>query len=309
MTAQETKTDNNSYEALKSYNPEGSDLRNVQCACLEILKKFREVCEKNHLRYYLAYGTLLGAKRHAGFIPWDDDIDVWMPRPDMERFLETCQEQMAPYTINFYTIDNDAFIRYRSQPCIEDHARRVGINIGGTIHAGYIWIDIMPLDGMPDSASARKIQCRLFRFWYMIIGFSRSSITGAFNPASKKGLKKFGMLLNDKLKIGKLFPIIKCLDAFEKLRKKYSFEDSRYIVGTTTTYTDKGVFLKKWFEGKRLMEYEGELFSVPSQTEKVLKRVYGDYMKLPPEESRKGSHFQVLNIEGKIDEKTGTVSD
>lgn len=292
-------------EDYSIYNAPGSDLRNVQMACLEILKKFRDICNKNGLRYYLAYGTLLGAVRHGGYIPWDDDIDVWMPRPDMERFLETCQEEMKPYVINFYKINNDAFIRYRSQPCIEDHAYRVGINIGGKVQPGYIWIDIMPLDGMPEKAWAIKEQCLKFRFWYMIIGFSRSSVIGAFNPASKKGLKKFGMHLNNCLHIGKLFNIEKCLNAFEKCRKKYSYENSRYIVGTTTTYTDKGVFFRKWFEGERKINYEGEMFSIPYEAEKVLRRLYGDYKKLPPADKRQGSHFQVLNYEEYLNGKKG----
>ena len=288
-------TDEMRKEDFSIYNAPGSDLRKVQMACFKILVKFRNVCEANNLRYYLAYGTLLGAMRHNGFIPWDDDIDVWMPRDDMERFLSICCEQMKPYVVNYYTIDNDAFIKYRSQPCIEDHTYRVGINIGGTIQPGYVWIDIMPLDGMPDTKFAIKWQCRKFSFWYMVIGFSRSSITGSFNPPSKKGLKKLGMQLNDKLHIGRLLNISKCLDAFERCRKRYPFESSKYIVGTTTTYTEKGVFLKKWFDRERKVKYEGELFAVPGEAEKVLHRLYGDYKQLPMPDKRKGSHFQVLN--------------
>lgn len=276
------------------------DLRDVQLACLDILKAFRAVCEKYRLRYFLAYGTLLGAKRHKGYIPWDDDIDVWMPRPDMERFLEIAPEEMKPYVINYYTIDNEAFMPYRSQPCIEDHSRPVGINLGGKIEKGYIWIDIMPLDGMPSDERAQKLQCALFRFWYMVIGFARSSEVGAFNPASKKGLKKVGMELNEKLKIGKLLDVRKCLDAFEAQRKRFPYRGSRYVVGTTTSYTDRAVFPHEWFRGRREMEYEGEMFRVPAGAEEILTKLYGDYRELPPVEKRGGSHFQVLNLEKEI---------
>lgn len=291
--------DNTATEDFGRYNAAGTELRTVQLSCLNILMKFRDVCEKNHLQYYLAYGTLLGAVRHKGYIPWDDDIDVWMPRPDMERFLEIANEQMRPYVINYYTIDNEAFMKYRSQPCIEDHTCKVGFNLGGKIVPGYIWIDIMPLDGMPAGREAVKLQCKLFSLWYILIGFARSSKVGAFNPASKKGIKKLGMVLNDCLHIGKLLNVEKCLDGFEALRKKYDYNESVNVVGTTTSYTEKAVFKKKWFEGKRELEFEGEKFRVPSGTEKILKRLYGDYMQFPPEESRHGSHFQVLNIDNK----------
>lgn len=283
-------------EDFSRYNATGSDLRTVQLSCFEILKKFRDVCEQNHLQYFLAYGTLLGAVRHKGYIPWDDDIDVWMPRSDMEKFLEIANEQMRPYVINFYTIDNEASMKYRSQPCIEDHKCKVGFNLGGKIVPGYIWIDIMPLDGMPENKYSRRLQCKLFSLWYMLIGFARSSEVGAFNPSSKKGLKKIGMELNDKLKIGKLLDVVKCLDGFENQRKKYDYDKSKYVIGTTTSYIEKAIFLKSWFGKRREMEFEGEKFRVPFGTEKILTKLYGDYMQYPPEEARHGSHFQVLSM-------------
>ena len=270
------------------------ELRKVQLSCFEILRKLKTVCDKHGLKYYLAYGTLLGAIRHKGYIPWDDDIDVWMPRPDMEKFLEICQEEMAPYVINYYTIKNNACFKYRSQPCIEDQNFRVGFDLGGTIKPGYIWIDIMPLDGMPDDKTAQKIQCKKFSIMYALIGLARSSRIGAFNKSQKNGIKKLGIKVNEITHIGRLLNVEKLLYRFDNLRKKYSFDSCDSVIGTTTSYTDKAIFLKEWFSGERYTEFEGESFSIPKDTEKILKCLYGNYMELPPIEKRVRSHFSKI---------------
>ena len=272
-------------------------LRTVQLACLEILKKYREVCEKHGLRYYLAYGTLLGAVRHGGYIPWDDDIDVWMPRKDFERFLKICESELSPYVINYYSIDNNAAFKYRTQLCIEDHKVRVGFKLGNGIKKGYIWIDVMTMDGMPKNRLLRKLQCRRFSFWYAVIGLARSSRIGASNPKGKKGIKKIAVKINSKLKIGRLIDIKKAFAGFKRTKMRYDFDSSEYVHGTTSYYTDKAVFRREWFDGERSAEFEGELFAIPSGAEKILKSVYGDYMLVPSPEKRGQAHFMLLDEE------------
>ena len=268
-------------------------LRDVQLACLNILKKLAEVCEKYEIQYFLAYGTLLGAIRHRGYIPWDDDIDVWMPRPDMERFLEIANDELRPYIINYYTIKNDSSFKFRSQPCIEDHTYKVGFSLGGEIKPGYIWIDIMPLDGMPNNHLLQKIQCLRFTVMYALIGFARSAEIGAFNEEKKTGLKKFGIELNKRTNIGRLLNIERQLTRFDKIKTKYEYSKSQYVVGTTTSYTTKAIFPKDWFNGKRVCEFEGFKFFIPDKSEKILEKLYGNYMELPPEDRREQSHFVI----------------
>ena len=275
-----------------------TELRKIQVGCSDILKRFSTVCEKNGLRYFLAYGTLLGALRHKGFIPWDDDVDVWMPRPDMETFLNNCHREMAPFTIRYYSFEDPKKKNYRYQPSIEDQKHMVGVNMGGRIRTDYINIDIMPLDGMPSNHAMQRIRCGVFRFWYMMIGFARSSLTGAHDPDSKTGLKKLGVRLNEKFNIGKYLNVEKCLASFDKMRKKYSYDDCDYIIGATSLYTDKAVFPKEWFSGERKLAFEGDLLCVPKEAEKVLEKLYGDYMKLSPEDKRRSSHISIYSLEG-----------
>ena len=271
------------------------ELRTIQLACADILKKFRDVCERNGFRYYLAYGTLLGSIRHQGYIPWDDDVDVWMPRPDFEEFLKIAEKEMDPFVVNYYSIENDAGFKYRTQLCIEDHNYKVGFLMGDGLKQGYIWIDVMAMDGMPDSCIGRKLQCKKFRFWYIIIGFARSSIMGASNKTAKHGIKRIGIELNERLNIGKLLNIRKCFDGFVRTKKKYSFESSSYVHGTSSFYTDKAVFPKEWFAGDRKGVFEGEEFSIPCCSEEILTSIYGDYLQLPPEDKRHSKHFVLID--------------
>ncbi|MEY8410128.1 LicD family protein [Lachnospiraceae bacterium 62-26] len=271
------------------------ELRKVQNACFEILKKFRNVCEENGLRYYLGYGSLLGAVRHHGYIPWDDDIDVWMPRKDLNQFLKLAEKQMYPYIINYYSIENNAAFKYRTQLCIEDHRFRVGFKVGNNVMPGYIWIDVMAMDGMPGSRMKRKIQCIKFSYWYAVIGLARASRMGVVNEKNKKGIKKIGVQINKYLKIGKLIDIKNAFENFVSTKTKYDFDESEYVHGSSSFYTDKAVFKREWFGTGRREEFEGEQFSVPSNAEMVLKTIYGDYMVLPDEDKRAKGHFDILN--------------
>lgn len=283
---------------MQKIKPADPELRKVQFACLEILKKYRDVCEKHGLRYYLAYGTLLGAIRHKGYIPWDDDIDVWMPRKDFEIFLKVAETEIKPYIVNYYSFDNNAAFKYRTQLCIEDASFKVGFKLGNGIKEGNIWIDIMSMDGMPSSRLHRKIQCKKFSFWYAVIGLARSSRIGASNLDTKKGFKKFAASLNNRLRLGRFINIVKAFDCFKKTKMQFDYDKCKYVHGSSSFYTEKAVFLREWFETPRYAEFEGERFAVPSEAEKILASIYGDYRKLPPVNNRHRSHFSDLHTKG-----------
>ncbi|MCQ2416654.1 MAG: LicD family protein [Oscillospiraceae bacterium] len=270
------------------------DLRYVQMACLEILKKVRDICEQYGLRYYLAYGTLLGAVRHKGFIPWDDDIDIWMPREDHEKFIKLARKAIKPYTINYFSVKNDAFFKFKPLLSIEDHRVKVGFDLDHSEKYGYIWIDIIAMDGMPTDPRKRRQHCKAFQLWYTIIGFARSNRTGVLNMESQSTIRKIGIKLNQITHIGDLLNPDKCIAGFKKCKMKYDFDTAKYVHGSTNAYIEKSVFKKKWFDGERKALYEGEMFSVPMGTEKILTQLYGDYMTPPPPEKRTQLHYHVI---------------
>lgn len=247
---------------------------------VEILLEFAAFCEKNNLQYFLAYGTLLGAVRHKGFIPWDDDIDVSMPRPDYDKFIKLYKEQMTDsrYQISAPgdAISKHSFVKiYDSKTVkIED-----GIEYKGNYPG--IDIDVWPIDGQPEDDET-------FAKWYKKLKFKYLLLFGAVSTLSYGSFKRRCKVLAVKIAAGKKE---KVLAQTEKLHKKYPYDKS-VKVGTTISYfnpkTDR--CLKEWYRESVLLDFEGYQLKAPVDYHKILTQVYGDYMKLPPIEQQVTHH-------------------
>jgi len=155
------------------------EFRHIQ---IDMLKQFISICNDNQLRYYLLGGSCLGAVRHAGFIPWDDDIDVGMPREDFERFSAIAKEQL-PEHLFFQTNTSDpeyinvfAKLRNSNTTYIETSAKNLNINHG-------VYIDIFPLDGISNNHFYHKIDKATVRFYNVII--SQNYISSIATPKEK----------------------------------------------------------------------------------------------------------------------------
>lgn len=268
-------------------------LRRLQLKELELLKRFADICDKNQLRYYLLGGTFLGAVRHKGFIPWDEDVDIGMPRPDYEKFLEIAQDHFkSPCCIDNHIINKEARFGFTK---IIDSSMRV-INYSSNVPVeGYAWIDIIPLDGFPDPGLGRAIHKMRLTFWRtlcLMIQFDElvdhKRKRGAFAAFLLKaaGLFKWafkGMDYNA------------CYRHLTKLLKKYEYDsDTADIINYLASKGFLEVYPRECFENLKLYDFEDARFAGPEDYDRVCSLVYGDYMKLPPEDQRSKHHLEVV---------------
>ena len=263
-------------------------MKDIQRVSLEILKFVTALCEKHNFRYALMYGTLIGAIRHQGYIPWDDDIDIMMPRPDYERFLAYCaehKEELGVYEIfnRFTHADYIYGITRVSDSRYEIIKEETSENCGMGI-----FIDVYPYDGLGnDHEVALQLLSKTRHYCDTIVDMTRvnQSVPAALNWKGSI-VYKWNRFVN------KFRGVKYYLEATEKLRGNYQFDQSEYV-GPLMWYFSKPhkvLFKRSFFDKLIKMPFEDGEFYVPSEYDALLRQAYGDYMQLPPVEKRIYQH-------------------
>ena len=249
----------------------------LQERILSIFLEFEKVCVQHNLQFYLSAGTLLGAIRHKGFIPWDDDMDVVMPRKDYELLIKHSDEWFSyPYELDCKEKTDNYPLRFAKvyDASTTMYSKKSPNYVGG------VFVDIFPLDGLPDGKMRQKFhvwKCRkLDRLLYF-------SIRDPF----KHG-KRFDSYLV--LFLQKLISSNSIYRKMKKIATKYDFETSEYI--TDHEFGLRGIFKKEALGNiPAKVVFEGhETFGI-AHWDYYLTTIYGNYMQLPPPEKRKTHHF------------------
>lgn len=256
-------------------------LKELQMFALDILKDVHLFCEKENIRYSLAYGTLIGAVRHQGFIPWDNDIDIYMPRPDYERFIKTYKSDKFQLAYFGKECKYDCLIAYAR---VFDNKETVAKNAHWIANPAGVWIDIFPLDGVPDNFDDFKdLYNALHDEWERIIPkkiqFKRVS--------HSQGLINKLKLLRKKLKQKNGLGGHKMQKEYNEKISQIPFDQSNYW--SQLTVMDNGPvehFPTSVFNERILLPFEDAQFYAIKDYDVALRAVYGDYMQLPPETDR-----------------------
>ena len=264
--------------------------KEVQQMSLDILQDFHDFCVKNNLHYSLSGGTLLGAIRHNGFITWDDDIDVQMPRPDYDRLIRTYTSEKGykVYSRELFGFDKKKMAYTHARICDTQKTYvDTGIRPWISEQVG-VWIDILPCDGISSNPQEAKKHLQqidsLARHAYWM-GVQYSAWSTIIKGKNLKEKVKFGLK-----KIASLGVKENVFDTLFRYRHKYNYATSEFFFATTH-YGMKEWQPKKNLEGFILHKFEDHEFYIMSGWNENLKSLYGDYMKLPPENQRESHDF------------------
>ena len=255
-----------------------NELREVQ---LGILRQFDAYCLAHGLNYQLFAGTLLGAIRHKGFIPWDDDVDVMMPRPDYERFRTLVRADPVGPDVELRSVQTTP--HYNAPFCKLIDTRTDGHEdyLRKDIRNG-VWIDVFPVDGLPADPAEREQFYQAQEKRHMLLQLASRPCHFTWNP----------------LKLGKrvaLYALYHHVDyqkvaaEMDEAARRYPFEDSEEC-SISVFYARKWTFRKEWCLSVERAPFEELTCNIPSAYNEVLTVMYGDYMTPPPEAERLGHH-------------------
>ena len=282
----------------------GFDLKRLQNTQLDIYKEVERICKKYNIEYFGTWGTALGAVRHEGFIPWDDDIDISMKWNDFKRFEEVCKTELSDKFF-LQNTDTDKYywnpytkIRINNTTSMDKKLNHMKCHYG-------ICMDIFPITPIPNSKISRAKQKSLINIYKglsyipyaLYISPEESGIKGKISKLVPNVLKRFLR----KIMIGNKH-INKIRNYLAREINKYDFDKCDYCGEILTGPYKRRVYKKEIFGESILMKFENEYIPIPKNYKDYLTYIYGEYMKLPDESQRVGHGDTIVDFEKSYEE-------
>ena len=258
------------------------EIRPLQMRMLRILEAIDATCKAHDLHYGIFAGSLIGAVRHKGFIPWDDDMDILMPRPDYERFIKHSKEWL-PAPFEFVCAENDP--KYPLPFGKVQDASTTLIERRHLSYLGGIYVDVFPLDAAPTNRVRRWFQFKHY-------GFLRQALYWIHRDPYRHGHGPSSWLF---LFTRKVTTMTSLQQKIRRLLTAYDYDKAQYVAD----YTDglKGVMPKSVEGVYAPYTFEGKVFMGVKNYDYYLKQMYGDYMQLPDMEHRKQHNFDLMELD------------
>lgn len=266
---------------------EDMTVKRMQSIVYEILCEIDSYCSKNGIKYFLSGGTCLGAVRHHGFIPWDDDGDIMMPRDDYEKFIRDFGH-LSGSKFRISTLENDKKWNLPYARIWDPHSRIIHKTIYGPSIG--VSVDIFPIDGV---SSDKKRRTKFYRRLKLL-----DTICTEAKRKKYKDRHRFVILRKLVSRIARLFGSHMFASMMNNLAKKVDYNTSEYVACSLPVhYGERETIEKKYVSDVVYMDFEDSRFPVPSGYDKYLSNLYGkDYMKVP-DAPNTGTHFEDWEIE------------
>lgn len=259
-------------------------------AILEIYDNFHLLCDRRGLRHYVIGGTLLGAVRHKGFIPWDDDFDVAMPRPDYEKFRQIVDRELPSHLrfVDRHNTPEFAKLFGKIQDIRTDRIKSIEEVVGHQLSNG-IFIDIFPIDGYPETGKSAVLHRFMMILYAMAYRFSARKNIRPATTINGRLARIAGSIVAPFLE--KVDTVDRYCDVMERFFTKFKYSDDGKT-GLAAFEIEKYFLVlgeKVWGDSVRLQFVDREV-DAPADWNQYLRKSYGDYMKLPPLSKRIPTH-------------------
>jgi len=258
-----------------------SDMNQIKALSIEILRNFDKFCKEHGLRYCLAQGTLLGAVRHKGFIPWDDDVDISMYRPDYDKLIKLAASM--PENCKFFSKEtNPHHSRLYGRICNTDYVSVDAYYSKRLV--GYFGIDVFPIDAVPSAKDVYLKFSKKIKILRQMFIFSNSAIFKGNGILRAFFIKPLPILICKLIGSNRIY---KC---FMKEIRSRSFDSAEHLGLITGIYTNKEQFPKDKYLDLIRCDFEDLKLPIIRNYDEYLRNIYGDYMQPPPKEKQVGHH-------------------